>query len=84
MNKYMIIVLIYLLIGVKIAGEHLETITLEGPSMLKKVLSDLNRGVDYEFHVAGRNHINYGQEAVKYYVTPEAAPSGPPTNITYR
>lgn len=80
-----IILLMYLQwIGVKTTGEQLETITLEGPSMLKKVLSDLNRGVEYEFHVAGRNHINYGQEAIKYYVTPEAAPSGPPTNITYR
>lgn len=65
-------------------GEQLDTITLEGPSMLQKTLNDLQRGVEYEFHVAGRNHINFGQEAVKYYVTPEAAPSGPPTNITYR
>ncbi|XP_045139286.1 tyrosine-protein phosphatase Lar-like isoform X5 [Portunus trituberculatus] len=65
-------------------GEQLETITLEGASMLKKTLNDLQRGIEYEIRVAGRNHINYGQEAVKFYVTPEAAPSGPPTNITYR
>ncbi|KAG7163473.1 Tyrosine-protein phosphatase Lar-like 2 [Homarus americanus] len=55
-----------------------------GRSMLHKTLNDLQRGIEYEFRVAGRNHINYGQEAVKYYITPEAAPSGPPTNITYR
>lgn len=73
-----------ILIGFKITGEQLETITLEGPSMLQKTLNDLQRGIEYEFHVSGRNHINYGQEAVKYYITPEAAPSGPPTNITYR
>lgn len=66
------------------AGENLETITLEGPSMLQKTLTDLQRGIEYEIRVAGRNHINYGQEAVKFYVTPEATPSGPPTNITYR
>ncbi|KAK3869100.1 hypothetical protein Pcinc_025578 [Petrolisthes cinctipes] len=65
-------------------GENYETITLEGPSMLQKTLTNLQRGIEYEIRVAGRNHINYGQEAVKYYVTPEATPSGPPTNITYR
>ncbi|XP_069195928.1 tyrosine-protein phosphatase Lar isoform X6 [Procambarus clarkii] len=65
-------------------GEELETITLEGHSMLHKTLNDLQRGIEYEIRVAGRNHINYGQEAAKYYITPEAAPSGPPTNITYR
>ncbi|KAG0721326.1 Tyrosine-protein phosphatase Lar [Chionoecetes opilio] len=65
-------------------GEQPETITLEGPSMLQKTLNDLQRGIEYEIRVSGRNHISYGQEAIKYYVTPEAAPSGPPTNITYR
>ena len=40
--------------------------------------------LEYEFRVAGRNHIGYGQEAVQILPTPEGAPSGPPTNITYR
>lgn len=66
------------------AGEQLETITLEGRSMIHKTLNDLQRGIEYEIRVAGRNHINFGEEAVKYYITPEAPPSGPPTNITYR
>lgn len=65
-------------------GEQLETITLEGRSMIHKTLNDLQRGVEYEIRVAGRNHISFGEEAVKYYITPEAPPSGPPTNITYR
>lgn len=44
---------------------------------------DLERGVEYEFRVAGRNAIGVGQEAVKYYSTPEGAPDGPPTEVTY-
>jgi receptor-type tyrosine-protein phosphatase F len=42
------------------------------------------RGVEYEFKVSGSNHVGYGQEAVKYYTTPEGAPTGPPTNISHR
>ncbi|XP_066985469.1 tyrosine-protein phosphatase Lar isoform X3 [Macrobrachium rosenbergii] len=65
-------------------GGQMSTITLEGQSMLQKTLSDLQRGIEYEIRVSARNHISYGQQAVKYYTTPEAAPSGPPVNITYR
>lgn len=45
------------------------------------VVGDLERGVEYEFRVAGRNAIGVGQEAVKYYSTPEGAPDGPPTEV---
>lgn len=45
-------------------------------------INDLERGVDYEFRVAGQNHIGIGQEAIKYMKTPEGPPTGPPTNIT--
>ena len=41
------------------------------------------RGVEYEFRVAGQNHIGFGQESIKYLLTPEGPPSGPPTNISY-
>jgi netrin-G3 ligand len=41
------------------------------------------RGVEYEFRVAGQNHIGFGQETIKYLLTPEGPPSGPPTNITH-
>lgn len=43
-----------------------------------------DRGVEYEIRVAASNHIGYGQEAVKYYMTPEGPPSGPPTNISHQ
>lgn len=46
-------------------------------------VTDLERGVQYEFRIAGKNHIGVGQETVKYWLTPEGAPKGPPTNITY-
>lgn len=47
-------------------------------------INDLERGVEYEFRVAGLNHIGIGQESIKYMRTPEGPPTGPPTNITYR
>lgn len=47
-------------------------------------ITDLERGVEYEFRVAGQNHIGIGQEAIKYLNTPEGPPTGPPANITYR
>lgn len=46
-------------------------------------ITDLERGVEYEFRVAGQNHIGIGQEAIKYMETPEGPPTGPPTNITH-
>jgi len=39
-------------------------------------------GVAYEFRVAARNHIGYGQEAVQFYTTPEGVPSGTPFSHT--
>lgn len=39
--------------------------------------------MEYEFRVAGQNHIGIGQEAIKYLETPEGPPTGPPTNISY-
>lgn len=41
------------------------------------------RGMEYEFRIAGQNHIGFGQESIKYLLTPEGPPSGPPTNISY-
>ncbi|XP_028163729.1 tyrosine-protein phosphatase Lar isoform X1 [Ostrinia furnacalis] len=46
-------------------------------------INDLERGVQYEFRIAGRNHIGIGQETIKYWLTPEGAPKGPPSNVTY-
>ncbi|XP_054009025.1 tyrosine-protein phosphatase Lar isoform X4 [Hylaeus anthracinus] len=41
------------------------------------------RGVDYEFRVAGQNEIGFGQETVRYWFSPEGEPTGPPTNLSY-
>ncbi|XP_059221333.1 tyrosine-protein phosphatase Lar isoform X5 [Stomoxys calcitrans] len=57
---------------------------LMGPHETKKPFKDLERGVEYEFRVAGSNHIGIGQETVKIFQTPEGVPSGPPSNITIR
>ncbi|XP_065160082.1 tyrosine-protein phosphatase Lar isoform X3 [Atheta coriaria] len=46
-------------------------------------ITELERGVEYEFRVAGLNHIGIGQEAIKLKHTPEGPPTGPPTNISY-
>ncbi|KAI8121523.1 Tyrosine-protein phosphatase Lar [Lucilia cuprina] len=57
---------------------------LMGPHETKKPFKDLERGVEYEFRVAGSNHIGIGQETVKNFQTPEGVPGGPPSNITVR
>ncbi|XP_044737145.1 tyrosine-protein phosphatase Lar isoform X1 [Chrysoperla carnea] len=46
-------------------------------------IHELERGVEYEFRVAGLNHMGVGQESIKYLQTPEGRPTGPPANITY-
>ncbi|XP_030241630.1 tyrosine-protein phosphatase Lar isoform X5 [Drosophila navojoa] len=68
--------------GVK--DQPLKEEMLSGPQMTKKRFNDLERGVEYEFRVAGSNHIGIGQETVKIFQTPEGTPGGPPANITKR
>ncbi|XP_026300846.1 tyrosine-protein phosphatase Lar isoform X14 [Apis mellifera] len=47
-------------------------------------ITDLGeRGVDYEFRVAGQNAIGFGQETVRYWFSPEGLPTGAPTNLSY-
>ncbi|XP_075224407.1 tyrosine-protein phosphatase Lar isoform X3 [Lycorma delicatula] len=46
-------------------------------------ISQLESGVEYEFRVSGKNHIGYGQEAIKYLKTPEGPPTGPPANLSH-
>ncbi|XP_041778522.1 tyrosine-protein phosphatase Lar isoform X3 [Anopheles merus] len=57
---------------------------LQGTQLNVKRINDLERGVEYEFRVAGMNHIGIGQEAVKHLQTPEGSPTGPPTGIAVR
>ncbi|XP_053606759.1 tyrosine-protein phosphatase Lar isoform X4 [Plodia interpunctella] len=54
-----------------------------GTKVTSHKINDLERGVQYEFRVAGKNHIGIGQETIKYWLTPEGAPKGPPTNVSY-
>lgn len=57
---------------------------LQGGHSTTKKINDLERGVEYEFRVAGMNHIGIGQETVKYLQTPEGTPTGPPFNVSVR
>ncbi|XP_050443629.1 tyrosine-protein phosphatase Lar isoform X3 [Adelges cooleyi] len=50
----------------------------------KRRINDLERGVEYEFHISGQNQVGFGQEATEYFTTPEGPPTGPPTNVTYQ
>lgn len=47
-------------------------------------IPDLDRGAKYEFRLAGRNNIGWGQDAVIFLETPEGAPTAPPQNFSYR
>lgn len=49
----------------------------------KRRITDLERGVEYEFHISGQNQVGFGQEATEYFLTPEGPPTGPPISVTY-
>ncbi|KAF4525355.1 hypothetical protein B566_EDAN007837 [Ephemera danica] len=44
-------------------------------------IQDLERGVDYEFRVSALNNVDYGQESIRHFRTPEGIPTGPPVNL---
>lgn len=54
------------------------------PTETMKIIKDLDRGARFEFRVAGKNHIGWGQEAIVYVETPEGPPKAPPQNLTHR
>ncbi|XP_011267772.1 tyrosine-protein phosphatase Lar isoform X5 [Camponotus floridanus] len=57
---------------------------IEGTRQHTYKITDLGeQGVDYEFRVAGKNNIGFGQETVRYWFSPEGEPTGPPTNLSY-
>ncbi|KAJ4427564.1 hypothetical protein ANN_25212, partial [Periplaneta americana] len=68
--------------GVK--DQMLKEQMFKGTMVHSHKINDLERGVEYEFRVAGQNHIGFGQESIKYLLTPEGPPTGPPTNISHR
>lgn len=62
----------------------LEEIIYPSPKINTYKVNDLERGVQYEFRISGKNHIGFGQEATKYFFTPEGIPLGPPANVSHR
>ncbi|RWS18166.1 Tyrosine-protein phosphatase Lar-like protein, partial [Leptotrombidium deliense] len=50
----------------------------------QRVIKDIDRGARYEFRMAGKNAIGWGQEAIAFIDTPEGTPKAPPQNITSR
>ncbi|XP_041986321.1 tyrosine-protein phosphatase Lar isoform X5 [Aricia agestis] len=66
-----------------IKDQPLEELNFSGTKVTSHRINDLERGVQYEFRVAGMNQIGIGQETIKYWLTPEGAPKGPPANVTY-
>ncbi|XP_064477479.1 tyrosine-protein phosphatase Lar-like isoform X1 [Ornithodoros turicata] len=47
-------------------------------------IDNLARGARYEFRLAGRNLLGWGQEAITFVSTPEGEPTLPPQNISFR
>nr|XP_012139448.1 PREDICTED: tyrosine-protein phosphatase Lar isoform X6 [Megachile rotundata] len=67
-----------------IKNQTLKEEFIEGTRVHTYKITDLEeRGVDYEFRVAGQNAIGFGQETVRYWFSPEGEPTGPPTNLSY-
>ncbi|XP_033336425.1 tyrosine-protein phosphatase Lar isoform X4 [Megalopta genalis] len=65
-------------------NQTLKTEFIEGTRQRTYKITDLEeRGVDYEFRVAGRNDHGFGKETVAYWFSPEGQPKGAPTNLTY-
>ncbi|XP_070160477.1 tyrosine-protein phosphatase Lar isoform X4 [Polyergus mexicanus] len=67
-----------------IKNQTLKEEFIEGTHQHTYKITDLGeQGVDYEFRVAGKNDIGFGQETVRYWFSPEGEPTGPPTNLSY-
>ncbi|XP_032454535.1 tyrosine-protein phosphatase Lar isoform X4 [Nasonia vitripennis] len=67
-----------------IINQTLKEVFLEGDSVHSYRIKDLEeRGVDYEFRVAGKNEVGFGQEQVRNWFSQEGAPTGPPTNLSF-
>ncbi|XP_017767249.1 PREDICTED: tyrosine-protein phosphatase Lar isoform X4 [Eufriesea mexicana] len=67
-----------------IKNQTLKEEFIQGTNQHVYKITDLEeRGVEYEFRVAGRNAIGFGQETVQYWFSPEEEPTGPPTNLSY-
>ncbi|XP_064626984.1 tyrosine-protein phosphatase Lar-like isoform X3 [Lineus longissimus] len=65
----------------KKGDEHLTEKLLVGNTFSYST-SFLDRGVTYEFRVAAKNTVDYGEDAVATLKTPDGIPGGPPKNIS--
>ncbi|CAG0904487.1 unnamed protein product, partial [Darwinula stevensoni] len=61
----------------------MEEIILDGLDQNEYTIQDLEKGFRYEFRLAARNDIGYGQEGFANITTPEGPPTGPPANISF-
>ncbi|XP_076161482.1 tyrosine-protein phosphatase Lar isoform X5 [Ptiloglossa arizonensis] len=66
-----------------IKNQTLKEEFIKGTHQYTYKIMSLERGVDYEFRVAGQNEIGFGQETVQYWSSPEEKPTGSPTNLSY-
>ena len=64
--------------------QQLTEILITDAAVQHQEISNLEKGIEYEFRVAGVNRVGAGQEAIKAYLTPEGVPSDSPKNITTR
>ncbi|XP_044016557.1 tyrosine-protein phosphatase Lar isoform X5 [Aphidius gifuensis] len=67
--------------GVK--NQTLKENFIDNPNEYTYRIEEVERGVHYEFHVAGKNQNGIGQETVRYWESPEGEPTAPPTNLSY-
>ncbi|XP_020288957.1 tyrosine-protein phosphatase Lar isoform X6 [Pseudomyrmex gracilis] len=67
-----------------IKNQTLKEEFIEGTRQHTYKITDLGeQGVEYEFRVAGKNDVGFGQETVRFWFSPEGEPTGPPTNLSY-
>ena len=55
----------------RINANQLTDILITDPNVHHQEISGLEKGIEYEFRVAGVNTVGPGQETIKYYLTPE-------------
>ena len=52
-------------------GQKLTEILITDKDVQHQQISNLEKGIEYEFRVAGMNKVGAGQEAIALYLTPE-------------
>ena len=70
--------------GRKNGPDPLTDILIRDPNVQHQEISGLEKGIEYEFRVAGMNNVGAGQEMILTYLTPEGVPTDSPKNISWR